>query len=315
MKKMQWQDGVMEKVDALCEIFPDVIKNRWRDRLIYNSEKIASYEGSPEVTEEIFWRSVYEVFPGGYDPLIVSVKNPGKMKAEVLLSKNQEELEPGTEPVEIVRWSKDHDVSAPIPEGKKILAVNSSARKGGNTDVLIDEVLRACEDNGSKVEKIYLCDLNIKQCTGCRACRKGDVKTICAIRDDMTPIYDKLYEMDGFITGFPIYTARENGIMSKFMDRWDCLSNPDLTRRMPGMKKGLVVSTWMWPNPTAYDYIVETMVILLRLHQVQTTDVLVVSGTRGKKHGKGVVKNHPDVLKTTYQAGIQFLKTLSQNLQ
>jgi len=99
------------------------------------------------------------------------------------------------------------------------------------------------------------------------------------------------------------------------MDRWDCLSNPYLTRKMPGMKKGLVVSTWMWPNPIAYDYIVETMVILLRLHQVQTTDVLVVSGTRGKKHGKGVVKNHPDILKTAHQAGIQFLKTLSQNLQ
>ena len=58
----------------------------------------------------------------------------------------------------------------------------------------------------------------------------------------MTSIYDKLYEMDGFIAGFPIYTARENGIMAKFMDRWDCLSNPYLTRKMPGMKKGLIVT-------------------------------------------------------------------------
>ena len=76
------------------------------------------------------------------------------------------------------------------------------------------------------------------------------------------------------------------------------------------MKKGVVVCTWMWPSPAAYDYIVETMVILLRLHKVVTTDVLVVSGTRGKKHGKGVVKNHPEVMKTAYQAGLQFLKGL-----
>ena len=310
MKKLEWQDGIMEKVDALCEIFPPVIKNRWRDRLIYNSEKIAYYEGSTKVTEDIFWRSVYEVFPGGYDPLILSVKDPEKMKAEMLSSKNQEEMEPGTEPVKITRWSKEEGVSSNIPQGKKILAVNSSARKGGNTDVMIDELLRACEDNGSIVEKIYLCDLNIKPCTGCRACRKGDVKTICTIKDDMIPFYDKLYETDGFIAGFPIYTARENGIMANFMDRWDCLSNPYLTRKMPGIKKGLIVCTWMWPNPTAYDSVVETMVILLRLHQVQTTDVLVVSGTRGKKHGKGVVKNHPDILDTTYRAGIQFLKGL-----
>ena len=176
--------------------------------------------------------------------------------------------------------------------------------------MMIDELLRACKDNGAIVEKIYLSDLNIKPCTGCRACRKGDVKTICTIKDDMIPFYDKLYETDGFIAGFPIYTARENGIMANFMDRWDCLSNPSLTKKMPDIKKGLIVSSWMWPNTIAYDNIVENMVILFRLHRILTTDVLVITGTRGKKHGKGVVKNHPDILDTTYQAGIQFLKGL-----
>ena len=310
MKKIEWQDGIMEKIDALCEIFPPVIKNRWRDRLIYNSEKIAAYEGSSSVTGEIFWRSVYEVFPGGYEPLILMVRDPDRLKADMISSKGQENLEPGTEPVKITRWSKDEDVASDIPQGKKILAVNSSARKGGNTDVMIDELLRACEDNGSIVEKIYLSDLNIKPCTGCRACRKGDVKTICTIKDDMIPFYDKLYETDGFIAGFPIYTARENGIMANFMDRWDCLSNPALTKKMPNMKKGFIVCSWMWPNTIAYDNIVENMVILFRLHKILTTDVLVITGTRGKKHGKGVVKNHPDILDTTYQAGIQFLKGL-----
>jgi hypothetical protein len=59
----------------------------------------------------------------------------------------------------------------------------------------------------------------------------------------------------------------------------------------------------------AYDDIVEHMVILLRLHGVETADVLTITGTRGKKHGKGVVKNHPDIMQTTYQAGLDFLKT------
>lgn len=310
MKQLEWQDGIMETMDALCEIFPPVIKNRWKDRLIYNSEKIAAYEDSNSVTADIFWRSVYEVFPGGYEPLILKVKNPDRLKADMTSSRSQENMEPGTEPVKITRWSKNEGVASGIPNGKKILAVSSSARKGGNTDVMVDELLRACKDNGAVVEKIYLCDLTIKPCTGCRACRKGDVKTICTIKDDMIPFYDKLYETDGFIAGFPIYTARENGIMANFMDRWDCLSNPFLTKKMPNMKKGFIVCTWMWPNPTAYDHIVENMVILFRLHKVLTTDVLVVTGTRGKKHGKGVVKNHPDILKTTYQAGIQFLKGL-----
>ena len=309
MKQIVWQDGLTDMVDKLCAVFPAVIQNRWKNRLFYNAEKIAAYEEAPAVTDEIFWRAVYEVFPGGYEPLILSKKDPARMRAEVDASKSQENIEPGNEPLIITRWAHTPGQEAAAPSGMKILAVNSSMRKGGNTDLLIDEVVRACSDGGGTVEKLYLGDLDIKPCTGCRACRKGDVKTICTIKDAMTAMmYDKLYAMDGLIIGFPIYTARENGIMANFMDRWDCLSNPDLSRKMPSGKKGLVVSTWMWPNPSAYDNIVEQMVILLRLHGVETADVLTLSGTRGKRHGRGVVKNHPQILETADSADAAFLK-------
>lgn len=312
MNRLPWQNGLGQKINALCEIFPAVIRDRWQERVRYNAEKIATYEGSAQVTEDILWRSVYEVFPGGYEPLILKVKDPARLKADMIASREQEHLEPGDEPVKLTRWLKTSVTDAAISHGKKILAVNSSKRKGGNTDIIIDMLVKACVDNGSEVEKFYLGDLNIKPCTGCRACRKADVKTICTVKDDMTEfMYDKIFGMDGFIMGFPIYTARENGIMANFMDRWDCFANPFLTRKMPGLKKGLVVCSWMCPNQTAYDNIVENMVILLRLHGVETTDVLVVTGTRGKQHGKGVVKNHPDILQTAYHAGEDFLRTLS----
>lgn len=310
MPAFTWQDGVKEKIDVLCAIFPPLIRNRWQERLRYNAEKIAAYRGGSHVTEEIFWQSVAEVFPGGYEPLVLRVKDPEKLKADMLSSRNQEEMAPGSEPVTVTRWGMDADGASAVPQGRKILAVCASARKGGNTDVMIDELLRAARDNGSDTEKIYLSDLDMKQCTGCRACRKVDVKTICALKDDMQAFYDRLYAADGFIAGFPIYTARENGLMATFMDRWDCFSNPYLTRRMPGGKKGLIVCTWMWPNATAYDDVVEKMVILLRLHNIVTTDALIVTGTRGKKHGRGVVSNHPHILETTYRAGIEFLKCL-----
>jgi hypothetical protein len=271
MKKFEWQEGLKEKIDALCAIFPPVIKDRWKNRLIYNTEKLAAYEGLTVVTDDLFWRSVTEVFPGGYEPLILKVKDPQKLKTTMLSSRDQESMEPGKEPVTITRWSQSVGSTTDVPPGKKILAVNSSARKGGNTDIILDEIVRSCKENGATVEKIYLSDLNIKQCTGCRACRKGDVKTIC---------------------------------------RWDCFSNPFLTRKMPEGKKGLIVCSWMWPNATAYDDVVEKMVILFRLHHILTTDVLVVTGARGKKHGKGVVKHHPAILNTAYETGVDFLKSL-----
>ncbi len=224
-------------------------------------------------------------------------------------TRNQEHIEPGAEPVQITRWETSQTPTFKDVTGQKILAVNSSMRKGGNTDVIIDELLRACSDNDCKTEKLYLSDFSIKPCTGCRACRKTDIKTVCTIADDMTSVfYDKLFEMDRLILGFPIYTARENAIMANFMDRWDCFANPNLSRKMPSGKKAVVVSTWMWPNPVAYDNIVEQMIILLRLHGIETVQALTVSGTRGKRHGRGVVKNHPHVLETAYSAGIDFLK-------
>ncbi len=216
MEKFEWQDGLKEKIDALCAIFPPVIKDRWKNRLIYNAEKISAYEGFDLSDRGCLLEVCSEVFPGGYEPLILQVKDPEKLKAAMLSSKDQENMEPGKEPVTITRWSQAAGSTADVPPGKKILAVNSSARKGGNTDIIVDELVRSCKDNGATVEKIYLSDLDIKQCTGCRACRKRDVKTICALKDDMIPFYDKLYEADGFVAGFPIYTARENGIMATF---------------------------------------------------------------------------------------------------
>lgn len=314
MKKPSWQDGLKNRVDDLCEIFPPLIRDRWRRRLILNTERIAVYENLPVISEAVFWRSVYEVFPGGYEPLILKIKDPGQLQAEMSATRNQEEIASGTEPVRITCWAplQSSQTAPPSPsEPPRILAVTSSMRKGGNTDTLIDELLRGCRETGCKTEKIYLGDLDIKPCTGCRACRKADVKTICTVWDDMTAVmYHKLFDMDGLVLGFPVYTARENAIMANFMDRWDCLANPKLTQKMPPGKKAVVVSTWMWPNPAAYDNIVEQMIILLKLHGIETVQALTVSGTRGKRHGRGVVKNHPQVLKTAYHAGIDFLKQL-----
>ncbi len=313
MKKYDWDAHVEGALAKMMSIFPEVVRERSRQRIVYNAEKIAAHQGTHTISFDIFWQSAYEVLPGGYDPLLLREKDPEKMKEEGRKSRAQEEIPPGEEPVALNRWGKNHQTP---PQGicpKKVLALTSSARKGGNTDVLVDEMARALRENGCEVEKLYLSDLNIKPCTGCRACRLRDVKTICAIKDDMTPIYEEFYApdgIDGFPSGFPIYTARENGIMANFMDRWDCISNPYQSRKIPEGKKAVVICTWMWPNPSAYDYIVEHMVMLIRLHHLEVTDALTLSGTRGKRHGKGVVKNHPDILKRVYDAGVDFLKAM-----
>ena len=53
----------------------------------------------------------------------------------------------------------------------KIMAFVGSPRKGSNIDTLIDKVIEGAKSKiEAEVEKIYLYEANIKNCTGCLAC-------------------------------------------------------------------------------------------------------------------------------------------------
>ena len=71
----------------------------------------------------------------------------------------------------------------------KILGIMGSARKGGNTDTLLDVALEEAQRNGAAVSKISLGSKTIAPCNGCLKCTT-DGK--CVIKDDMQEIYEEL---------------------------------------------------------------------------------------------------------------------------
>jgi multimeric flavodoxin WrbA len=106
----------------------------------------------------------------------------------------------------------------------KIIALNSSARKGGNTEQLLgllEEALRGLA-GGSGVsleyEYIALYDLNLGLCRGCRLCfDKGEEK--CSMRDGLPALYAKLQNADAVIAASPVYVEDVSGVMKNFIDR------------------------------------------------------------------------------------------------
>ena len=50
---------------------------------------------------------------------------------------------------------------------KKILAIEGSPRKGGNSDLLCDAFLKGASESGNETEKIYIQDLNLQPCMAC----------------------------------------------------------------------------------------------------------------------------------------------------
>jgi len=119
----------------------------------------------------------------------------------------------------------------------KILALIGSPRKGGNTDLLIDEILRSAMKNGHKVEKLYLYDSKILPCRDCRRCKQSESNYSCSLRDGMQEIYPRLEESDAIVFGTPVYWYGPTAQMKLFIDR---LRPFIASRRLMG-KKGLVV--------------------------------------------------------------------------
>ena len=84
----------------------------------------------------------------------------------------------------------------------KVLGIVCSPRKGGNTEILVQEALTNAKECGAETELLTIWDKDIKPCDGCFSCTKTGK---CHIKDDMQAIYPKLLDADGIIWGTPVY--------------------------------------------------------------------------------------------------------------
>lgn len=103
----------------------------------------------------------------------------------------------------------------------KIIAINGSPRKNGNTGTLINKALEGAALNGAETEIINLYDFTYKGCKSCFACKliNGNSYGECSINDEIRPILKKIRNSDGIILGSPIYLGSITGEMKSFMER------------------------------------------------------------------------------------------------
>jgi len=102
----------------------------------------------------------------------------------------------------------------------KILGINGSPRKGGNTDILLDNALKGAQNKGSKVEKIVLNDLKFSPC---QECNNMPNDRYCIIEDDMQTVYRKAKEADAIILASPIFFGSLSAQTKMMIDRFQCV--------------------------------------------------------------------------------------------
>ena len=99
----------------------------------------------------------------------------------------------------------------------KVVLINGSPHRKGNTFIALSEVAGALEKEGVQTEIIQL---GIKAVQGCIACNKCAELGHCVFQDTLyNQVREALQEADGIVVGSPVYYAGPNGALCPLLDR------------------------------------------------------------------------------------------------
>lgn len=158
----------------------------------------------------------------------------------------------------------------------KVLALNGSPRKGGNTEILVDAALSEAEKHGHAWEKLRLYDYRIEPCVDCRSCKRGELK--CVLKDDMPKIYAEIDAADVLILATPIYWYGPTAKMKLLIDR---LRPYVANRKLEGKRAYLIAPSE--EGPSACAPLVDSLKLSYKyLGLVYSGEVLATANERGE---------------------------------
>lgn len=98
----------------------------------------------------------------------------------------------------------------------KVLLINGSPRKNGNTALALQEMEKVFLNEGIETEMIWIGAGAIR---GCIACNKCSEKKKCVFDDLVNEIAPIFKECDGIVVGSPVYFASANASLIALLDR------------------------------------------------------------------------------------------------
>lgn len=101
-----------------------------------------------------------------------------------------------------------------------VIAVSGSPRKGRNTEQMLASALDGAASQGAQIELVRLYELNFKGCKSCLACKRIGARRKCFIKDDLSPVLEKLSNADAVIFGSPIYFMELTGVLHACLERF-----------------------------------------------------------------------------------------------
>ena len=118
----------------------------------------------------------------------------------------------------------------------KVVAFNGSARKEGNTALLLTTVLDELKAEGIETELYSLAGKPIQGCIACFKCFENKNKRCAVEKDVLNECVGKMVEADGILLGSPTYFADVSASMKALIERAGMVSraNADMFQRKAG---------------------------------------------------------------------------------
>lgn len=181
----------------------------------------------------------------------------------------------------------------------KVLGIMGSPRRGGNTELLLDEALKGAESKGAQVEKLVVDELDIKPCKEYYHCFKDGN---CIIRDDMDRVYPRLLSADVVIIASPMFFYGLTGQLKVLIDRcqatWARRYVLKQALGTPG-RKGAFIGVGATKGARLFEGSVLVIKYFFGAIGVSYSGELLVPGV----DKKGEIKEHPTALKDAFEMG------------
>ena len=179
-----------------------------------------------------------------------------------------------------------------------------SPRVKGNTDLLLDEVLKGAESEGAEVEKLVVDKLNVSPCKEYNGClRDGN----CVIRDDMDSIYPKLLEADVVIVASPMFFYGVSSQLKALIDRCQALwARRYVLKQEPpdSGRKGAFIAVGATKGEKLFEGSILTLKYFFQAIGVEYAGDLLIRGV----DKRGEIKDHP----TAFADAVALGKSLVQ---
>ena len=183
----------------------------------------------------------------------------------------------------------------------KVLGIVCSPRKGGNTEILVQEALAGAQSRGAETELLTIWGKDIRPCDGCLSCEKTGE---CHIRDDVPQIYSKLIEADGIAWGTPVYFWSVTAQAKMLIDRSYAIYQNN--NRLSGKVSGVISVGASLGNVAVWNL----FNTFFSVHHMLSTDFVY-----GYARSKGDIRKDKHAMKASAELGKQMVLIAERNFR